>query len=50
VNCIKRLYEDSVLHKKMSKNACRIFDEMFDADKIYEEYAEHIEKAVNDYQ
>ena len=49
VNCIKRLYEDTALHKKMSKNACRIFDEMFDADKIYEEYAEHIERAVDNY-
>ena len=29
--------------------ARRIFDEMFDADKIYEEYAEHIEKVANEY-
>lgn len=49
VNFIKRLYEDTALHEKMSKNAYRIFDEMFDADKIYEEYAEHIEKAVDNY-
>ncbi|HEB35583.1 hypothetical protein LCGC14_0818790 [marine sediment metagenome] len=49
VSCITRLYEDSALHKEMSKNACRIFNEMFDADKIYEEYAEHIERAVDNY-
>ena len=49
VNCITRLYEDTALHKEMSKNACRIFNEMFDADKIYEEYAEHIEKTVDNY-
>lgn len=30
----------------MSENASRVFDEKFDADKIYEEYAEHIEKIV----
>lgn len=49
VNCIKRLYEDTELHKEMSKNAFMIFDEMFDADKIYEEYTDHIEKTVEDY-
>jgi len=46
VTCIKRLYEDRELYKKMAKNAQRIFDEMFDADKIYNEYAKHIEDIV----
>lgn len=44
VSCIKRLYEDKELYQKMSENARKVFDEMFDADKIYEEYAEYIEK------
>jgi hypothetical protein len=30
----------------MSANALRLFREKFDADKIYEEYAEHVEKIV----
>jgi len=46
---IKTLYEDKELYAKMSANARRVFDEMFDADKIYEEYAEYIEKIVRDY-
>lgn len=49
VNCILTLYNDRELYKQMSENARRIFDEMFDADKIYEEYAEHIEKVVSEY-
>ncbi|MDI6891113.1 MAG: glycosyltransferase family 4 protein [Thermodesulfovibrionales bacterium] len=49
VSCIKRLYEDKDLYAKMSSNAKRVFDEMFDADKIYEEYADHIEKVINEY-
>jgi glycosyltransferase involved in cell wall biosynthesis len=44
VNCILKLYNNPQLYKTMSENAKRIFDEMFDADKIYEEYADHIEK------
>ncbi len=42
--CIMKLYNNPELYKKMSENAGRVFDEMFDADKIYTEYAEHIEK------
>jgi hypothetical protein len=30
----------------MAENAKRIFDELFDADKIYNEYAKHIEDIV----
>lgn len=33
----------------MPENAKRVFDEMFDADKIYEEYAGHIEKIANEF-
>lgn len=46
-NCINRLYEDKRLYKKMSENARKIFDEMFDADRIYEEYAKHIDQLTN---
>jgi glycosyltransferase involved in cell wall biosynthesis len=44
INWIKKLYEDQGLYKKMAENARKVFDEMFDADKIYASYAEHIEK------
>lgn len=47
VACIKRLYYNQVLYREMSENAKKIFEEMFDAEKIYEEYADHIEKGVN---
>lgn len=40
---IKKLYNDKALYAKMSENARKLFDEMFDADKIYEEYVKHIE-------
>ena len=43
VGCIQKLYDAPTLHKKMSENAIRVFTEMFDADKIYEEYSKHIE-------
>lgn len=43
-NCIIKLYEDNTLYRKMSVNAQNLFDKFFDADKIYEEYAGHIEK------
>ncbi|MBA7499758.1 hypothetical protein ES704_02505 [subsurface metagenome] len=47
VNSIKKLYEDQELHRTMSNNALRVFDELFDADKIYNEYADHIEKIAS---
>jgi len=49
VSCIKKLYNERVLYKTMSENACRIFNEKFDADKIYEEYAGHIERIAHNY-
>jgi glycosyltransferase involved in cell wall biosynthesis len=45
-NCIMRLYDNSELYKEMSDNAKKIFDEKFDADKIYTEYVKHIEKVA----
>ena len=43
-NCIQRLSANSVLRSKMAANASRFFEEYGDADKIYAEYAEHVEK------
>lgn len=42
--CIIKLYEDKPLYKMMSENAGKVYGEFFNADKIYEEYAKHIEK------
>lgn len=50
VGCIQKLYDTPALHKKISGNAIRVFNEMFDADKIYDAYAEHIEKVVAAYE
>ncbi len=50
VNCIKRLYQDPELHRRISKNAQKAFDEMFDADKVYDEYSRHIEAVANRYE
>jgi glycosyltransferase involved in cell wall biosynthesis len=44
VDCILKLYNNTELYRRMSENAKRVFDEMFDADKIYEEYTEHVER------
>jgi len=44
VSYIRKLYNDKALCQKMSINARKLFDDEFDADKIYEEYARHIEK------
>ncbi len=41
--CIKRLHDDHTLYKKTSQNAMSLFNELFDAEKIYREYAEFIE-------
>lgn len=48
VECIRKLYENPVLYRNMSENGKKIFDEMFDAEKIYEKYAEHIEKIARE--
>ncbi|MBU4252058.1 MAG: glycosyltransferase, partial [Candidatus Omnitrophica bacterium] len=44
VDCIDKLHKDKEFYVKMSANVRNVFDEMFDADKIYEEYAEHVER------
>ena len=49
VKCIEKLYNDTALYEKMSKNALKVFNEMCDADKIYKEYVEYIEKITYEY-
>jgi len=46
VKCILNLYQNPELYIRMSENAKKIFSEMFDADKIYREYAKHVEKVA----
>lgn len=46
ISCIKKLYEDKGLHRRLSLNAQRAYKEYFDADKIYVDYAEHIERVA----
>ena len=44
--CVQILASDSRLRDQMSSNASQFFKEYGDADKIYAEYAEHIERLV----
>jgi glycosyltransferase involved in cell wall biosynthesis len=44
---IARLDEDRTLYRKMAKNAKNVFDEMFNADTIYRNYADYIEMMSN---
>ena len=48
-NCILNLYNDNSLYRKMSNNATVVFNEMFEAKKIYENYVNHIEKVCEDF-
>lgn len=48
VKNIKELHDNHHLYKKMSENSRRVFSELFDADKIYQEYAEHVERLAKD--
>lgn len=45
---IERLHGDLRLYGVLSSNAKSLFDEMFDAEKIYGEYAAHLEKITED--
>lgn len=49
VGYIKKLYQNPPLYKKISINAINIFNKMFDANKIYQEYARCIENLVKKY-
>ncbi|MFC1815635.1 glycosyltransferase [Thermodesulfobacteriota bacterium] len=44
--CIEYLTNDPVRHDEMAKNAYEFFKNFGDADKIYDEYAKHIERLV----
>lgn len=48
VKGIKALYNNSDLYREMSANAVSLFGEKFDADKIYVEYAQHVERIAED--
>jgi glycosyltransferase involved in cell wall biosynthesis len=41
--CIERLAADRGLHDEMSRKSLEFFKKYGDADKIYDEYAKHIE-------
>lgn len=43
-NCIQKLSTDAGLRSEMAANASRFFEKYGDADKIYTEYAKHVEK------
>jgi len=45
-HCMERLLDNPDLRKEMSQNALRFFEEHGDSDKIYDEYAGHIERLV----
>jgi len=47
--CILNLYNDASLYRKMSNNATVVFNEMFEAKTIYENYANHIELVYQDF-
>lgn len=46
-NIVARLANDSTRLKELSNNAKRVFKEQFDAERIYESYAVHIESIFN---
>lgn len=45
-NCILELYNNPQMYKEFSNNASKLFEEAFDAEKIYTQYVEHIRKIV----
>ncbi len=44
VNCVRTMHDNVSIYATMAKNVKEVFGEMFDADKIYEQYSEHIER------
>ena len=50
MECIRKLRDAPDLYKKMSDNARRIFDALFDADRIYRDYADHVERIALNFQ
>jgi glycosyltransferase involved in cell wall biosynthesis len=45
-DCIERVLDNSVLREEISANGLKFFRKYGDADKIYTDYAEHIEQLV----
>lgn len=45
-DCILKLYMDKNLYKKTAENAKKIFNKMFNAEKIYPQLVEHLTKIV----
>jgi glycosyltransferase involved in cell wall biosynthesis len=41
--CILRLYQNKEAQKELAQNVKKVFDELFDAEMIYADYAKHIE-------
>jgi len=48
VNCVRTMQDDELTRGRTLKNVKEVFAKMFDADKIYEQYSEHIEKVCHD--
>ena len=46
VKCIEILYKNKDLYKEMSKHAEELFNKKFDADEVYNQYADYIEDIV----
>jgi len=49
ISSIKELHDNAKLYDVMSKNVRTLFNHRFDADKIYKNYADHIEKIFFEY-
>jgi glycosyltransferase involved in cell wall biosynthesis len=47
--CILKIYRDQKRYEQMSANAKKLFEEKFNADKTYEDYANHIEMIKANY-
>lgn len=45
-NYIKLLYTDAKLYKEMSMNSLKLFEREFNGEKIYKEFADHIEEIL----
>lgn len=48
ISCIKELYNNTGMYKKMSMNVRNVFDDVFDANEIYKRYVDHIERIVQE--
>lgn len=48
ISCIKELYNNAGMYKKMSINVRNVFDDVFDANEIYKRYVDHIERIVQE--